>query len=78
VSEEAYAALHEYEVLIIHWEFCRCNAIHTKSCGALLFPLPHIVVHPVGFVDAGDVVLAHAAAEGYEVVELAVERAVGA
>lgn len=29
-------------------------------------------------MDAGDVVLAHAAAEGYEVVELAVERAVGA
>ena len=46
--------------------------------GIGLFPLPHIVVHPVGFVDAGDVVLAHAAAEGYEVVEFAVERAVGA
>ena len=38
--------------------------------GIGLFPLPHIVVHPVGFVDAGDVVLAHAAAEGYEVVAI--------
>jgi len=28
--------------------------------GIGLFQLTHIVVHPVGFVDAGDVVQAHA------------------